>query len=101
MRTFTFTETELRHLMTEVAEAGARRALETTTSATLSLRAVYKLFQDHGYRPCDADKLIEQGELVGIRKGTGRNSKVMFSEARVLDALSAKRLSTKFANNKS
>lgn len=101
MRTFTFTETELRHLMTEVAEAGARRALEETISATLSLRGVYKLFQAHGFRPCDADKLIEQGELVGIRKGAGKTSKMMFSEARVLDALSAKRLSMRFANNKS
>jgi hypothetical protein len=52
----------------------------------------------HGHRQSLADRLIEQGIIKGERIGTGRNSKIVYSEADIVLALRSKEAAQFFIN---
>lgn len=91
--TYQFEELQLMRLLQEAAEAGARRAIENIVpSEKMSLREVYRWFKLHGHKQSLADRLIAEGILRGNRIGTGRNSKIVFSEADICLALKSKQV---------
>lgn len=89
--TYQFDELQLMRLLQEAAEAGARRAIENLMpSDKMSLREVYRWFKLHGHKQNLADRLIEEGIIRGNRIGTGKNSKIVYSEADICLALKSK-----------
>ena len=97
--TYQFDELQLMRLLKEAAEAGARQALERIVpSQNMSLREVYRYFKLRGHKQSLADRLIEQGILQGQRIGTGRNSKIVYSEADIVLALRSKEAAHFFIN---
>lgn len=85
---YQFDDIQLARILKEAAEAGARQALERIVpSQKMSLREVYRWFKLRGHKQSLADRLIEQGILQGQRIGTGKNSKIVYSEADIVLAL--------------
>ena len=97
--TYQFDELQLMRLLKEAAEAGARRAIESIMpNDKMSLREVYRWFKLHGHRKSLADRLIERGIIKGHRIGTGKNSKIVYSEADIVLALRSKEAANFFIN---
>lgn len=94
-----YDDIQLARILKEAAAAGAREALESIVpSKKMSLREVYRYFKLRGHKQCLADRFIENGILQGKRIGTGKNSKIVYSEADIVLALRSKEAANFFIN---
>lgn len=91
---YQFDEIELKKLLIEVSiEAQSQVYERLFPMPKMTQREVYALFQMHGLRPSQADKLMNANALKGTRSNVHKNSKIVYDKSEVMMAINSIKLS--------
>lgn len=97
---YQFDEIELKKLLVEVSiEAQSQVYERLFPIPKMTQREVYALFQMHGLRPSQADKLMNANVLKGTRSNVHKNSKIVYDKSEVMMAINSIKLSRQKKKN--